>query len=149
MYTATLTDRGPIVVERTFMAPRAKVWKALTDPAQMRVWYFPQLEDFRAETGFETEFVVSHGGKEFIHQWRVTEVVPKQKISYEWKFAGYPGCSLLTIELFEQLGVTWLRLTHAGTDSFRGDLLPDLAKENFINGWRSFIGGALRDYLKA
>ena len=148
MQTAALTGRGPIVVERTFMAPRTKVWGALTDPAQMRAWYFPQLQDFQAVVGFETEFVVPHNGREFIHQWRVTEVIPGQKISYAWTFGGYPGSSVLTIELFEQLGMTWLRLTHAGIETFRGDLFPDLAKENFVEGWTSIIGKALSAYLK-
>ena len=75
-------------------------------------------------------------------------MIPKQKISYEWTFGDYPGSSLLTIELFEQLGMTWLRLTHAGIETFRGDLFPDLAKENFVEGWSSFIGKALSAYLK-
>ena len=148
MQTAVLTGRGPVVVERTFMAPRVKVWRALTDPAQMRAWYFPELQDFRAEVGFETAFVVHHHDKAFIHEWRVTEVIPGQKISYAWTFGGYPGSSLLTIELFEQLGMTWLRLTHSGIETFRGDLFPDLTKENFVDGWRAFIGKALSAYLK-
>lgn len=131
MQTAVLTDRGPVVVERTFMAPRARVWTALTEPAEMRIWYFPRLTDFRAEV-----------------EWRVTAVIPWQKISYEWWFPGHPGSSVLTIELFEQLGMTWLRLTHAGIENFRGDLFPDLAKEKFVEGWRSLIGKALNAYLK-
>jgi len=30
----------PLVIERTFNAPIARVWKALTDAEEMRRWYF-------------------------------------------------------------------------------------------------------------
>jgi uncharacterized protein YndB with AHSA1/START domain len=147
--TTIISETQPVVVERAFVASREKVWRALTDPDQMRAWYFPQLKDFRAEVGFETEFTITHKGDDFIHIWRVTEVIPGQKISYEWSFGNYPGMSLLTIELFEQMGTTWLRLTHSGLDTFRGDLFPKLARENFVEGWTSFIGKSLQQYLAA
>ncbi|TDX02007.1 SRPBCC family protein [Dinghuibacter silviterrae] len=148
MQTASIAGREPVVVERAFATTKDRVWRALTELDQMRVWYFPQIKDFRAEVGFETEFTLSHKGKDYIHQWRVTEVVPGRKISYEWAFGGYPGTSLLTIELFEQMGATWLRLTHTGIETFRGDLFPDLSRENFVEGWTSFIGTSLRNYLE-
>src|SRR4030095_523220 len=47
---------APIILERTFDAPVEKVWKAITDIDQMKQWYFPQLENFKPEEGFETEF---------------------------------------------------------------------------------------------
>lgn len=148
MSTTTLVGYEPIVLEHAYPAPKDKVWKALTEQGQMKVWYFPQLEAFRPEVGFETLFSAFHNGKDFLHLWRVTEVIPGQKISYEWKYWGYPGTSLLTIELFEQMRTTWLRLTHAGVESFRGDLFPDLARENFIKGWTGFIGTSLREYVR-
>jgi len=59
-------DSTPIVIERTFNAPIEKIWKALTDINQMRQWYFPQLEDFKPQEGFETQFNVHHEGKDFL-----------------------------------------------------------------------------------
>jgi len=144
--TMTMAN-GPMVIERTFEAPVDRVWRALTDPAQMRVWYFPMMEDFRAEVGFETRFNVHHEGRDFLHIWKVTEVVPGKKISYEWRFGGYPGHSLLTWELFGQMGMTWVRLTHAGLGSFRGDLYPELFRDNFVQGWTRYMCD-LGDYLK-
>ncbi|PYL29526.1 MAG: hypothetical protein DMF45_05510 [Verrucomicrobia bacterium] len=46
-----------VVIERTFNAPVGRVWKALTDVEEMRQWYF-NLKQFKAEVGFEFEFVV-------------------------------------------------------------------------------------------
>ncbi len=42
----------PIIVERTFNAPVARVWTALTDVNEMRQWYF-DLKEFKSEIGFE------------------------------------------------------------------------------------------------
>ena len=34
-----------VVIERTFAAPVARVWKALTDVGEMKQWYF-DLKEF-------------------------------------------------------------------------------------------------------
>ncbi len=44
-------------------------WQAITDPEQMRQWYFPMLPDFKAEVGFSVEFNVECEGGNFLHQW--------------------------------------------------------------------------------
>lgn len=137
-----------VVLERSFRAPVQKVWDALTDPSQMKVWYFPMLEDFKAEVGFQTKFDVPHGDKHYIHIWKVTEVIPGKKISYEWRFGDYPGNSLLTFELFDQGESTRVVLTHDKLDSFRGDLHPDFSVENFQAGWTHFMEKALKEYLE-
>jgi uncharacterized protein YndB with AHSA1/START domain len=37
--TAVYSDGGDLVFERTFDAPRERVWKAFTDPDQVRRWW--------------------------------------------------------------------------------------------------------------
>lgn len=71
----------PIVIERIFNAPVTQVWKALTDVDQMRQWYF-DLKEFKAQVGFEFEFIVEHEGNSYHHLCRVTDVVPEKKIAY-------------------------------------------------------------------
>jgi len=136
-----------IIVERTFSVPPEKVWNAITDPNQMRQWYFPMMEDFRPEKGFETQFDVVMGDKHYLHLWKVTDVIPGRKISYEWKYGGYPGDTLVTFELFESQEGTKLILTHENLETFKGDIYPELDKDNFLEGWMRFIGTALKDYL--
>jgi uncharacterized protein YndB with AHSA1/START domain len=46
-----------VVIERTFTAPAAQVWKALVDVEEMRQWYF-DLKEFKPEVGFEFDFTV-------------------------------------------------------------------------------------------
>src|SRR5439155_7949388 len=50
MTTNKLSDA--VVVERTFKAPVARVWQALTDVEQMRQWYF-DLKEFKPQVGLE------------------------------------------------------------------------------------------------
>lgn len=133
-----------VVIERTYNASVERVWQAITDPEQMRQWYMP-LSDFRPEVGFETEFDINAKGKIFPHIWKVTEVIPNKKISYEWKFANYPGNSLVTFELTKLGSKTKLTLTHIGLDSFRG--YQELETTNFREGWTSLIGTKLKNFL--
>src|SRR5882724_11950626 len=74
-----------IIVERIFSAPVARVWNALTDPDQMRQWYF-DLKEFKPEVGFEFEFIVEHEGNNYHHLCKVTEVIPRKKIAYTWRY---------------------------------------------------------------
>ena len=41
----------PIVVEQSFPVTPETVWRAITKPNLMRLWYFEQIEDFRPEVG--------------------------------------------------------------------------------------------------
>ena len=45
----------PFVIERTFNASKEKVWKAITNKNEMKLWYF-DLEEFKPEIGFEFRF---------------------------------------------------------------------------------------------
>jgi uncharacterized protein YndB with AHSA1/START domain len=137
----------PIIIERTFDAPVSKVWKAITDNNEMKKWYF-ELEDFKAEVGFEFHFFGGPPEKVYTHLCKVIEVVPDKKLSYSWRYENYPGNSLLTFELFPEGEKTRLKLTHEGLETFPQDT-KDFARENFIAGWTQIIGVSLKDYLEA
>ena len=138
----------PLVIERTFNAPVEKVWKAITDLDQMKQWYFPQLENFKAQEGFETEFNVHHEGVDYYHVWKIKEVVPLKKISLEWRYKDYPGNSIVSFELFPQGNNTRLVLTHTGLESFMPEKYPELARKNFNEGWTQFMNVELKDFLE-
>ena len=89
----------PIVVEQTFDAPIAAVWKAITDKVQMPQWFFEPIADFEPRVGFETKFTVNSKGQDYEHLWKVIEVIPESRIVYEWRYGGYPGNSTVTWEL--------------------------------------------------
>lgn len=136
----------PLVFERVYDAPPARVWAALTDPEEMKLWYF-DIPGFRAEPGFEFSFVGGDEEHQFTHLCRVTEAVPGRKLAYTWRYAGYPGDSLVSFELFpEGEHRTRLRLTHSGLET----IIPHheaFRRENFQQGWGYFSEKGLPEYL--
>jgi len=134
-----------VVIERTFNAAVARVWEALTDADEMRVWYF-DLKEFKPEVGFEFEFTVEHEGTRYHHLCKITEVIPQKKIAYTWRYAGEEGDSLVTFELFPEGDKTRLKLAHEGLETF--PKLPAYARTNFEKGWTEIIGSSLKQYVE-
>jgi uncharacterized protein YndB with AHSA1/START domain len=137
----------PFIIERTYNAPIKKVWEAISQKEKMKQWYF-NLAEFKTEVGFEFQF--SGGpdeGNQYLHLCKVTEVVPGKKLTYSWRYDGYPGNSFVTFELFEEGDKTKLKLTHAGLESFDANN-PDFDKKNFEQGWTQIIGTSLKEFLQ-
>ena len=134
-----------VVIERTFTALVARVWKALTDVDQMRIWYF-DLKEFRASVGFEFEFTVEHEGMTYHHLCKVMEVIPQKKLAYTWRYKGEPGDSLVTFELFVEGDKTRLKLTHEGMETF--PKTAAYARKNFEAGWTEIIGSELKKFVE-
>jgi len=137
----------PIIVEQTLNKSIDTVWNSITEIDQMRQWYFDNIPSFKAEVGFETQFMVHSQDRKFLHMWKVTEVVPQQKITYNWKYEGYLGDSFVNFELFNQNNLTKLKLTHNVRESFPADI-PEFSRENCIGGWEFFIKKSLKKYLE-
>lgn len=135
-----------IIVEETYNAPLANVWEAITNKNKMKKWYF-DLTEFKAEVGFEFSFEgTGRTGATYIHQCKITEVIPYQKLQYSWEYEKVEGFSLVTFELFEEENKTRLKLTHSGVESFpQND--PDFVLGNFNGGWTQLVKELLRDYL--
>ena len=140
-------NTDPIVVEQTYDASIAVVWKAITEKDQMRQWFFETMTDFRPEVGFETQFDVQCEGQNYPHHWKVTEVVPEKRISYAWRYGGYLGNSSVTWELSKTSDGTKLELTHRGHETFpRGN--PIFSREMGEAGWGYFLHESLKAFLE-
>ncbi|UGU16161.1 SRPBCC domain-containing protein [Sinomicrobium kalidii] len=136
----------PLIIERTLNAPVEKVWKALTDKDHMKQWYF-DLAEFHPEVGFEFQFKAGKDEKKYLHLCKITEVIENEKLSYSWRYDGYEGNSHVIFELFPEGSRTRIKLTHEGLETFP-ESNPDLAKENFVQGWTYFIGTALPNFVE-
>jgi uncharacterized protein YndB with AHSA1/START domain len=136
-----------IVVKQAFKASLDTVWRSITELDQMRRWYFENIPSFKPEVGFETSFNVQSGGRDFMHLWKVTEVVPLKRLSYDWKYEGYPGDSFVVFELSERGGATTLRLTVTVRKDFPDDI-PEFKRESCIVGWQYFIKDRLKRYVE-
>jgi uncharacterized protein YndB with AHSA1/START domain len=141
-----IMKQEPFVIERTYNAPIAKVWKAITDKNEMKKWYF-DLEEFKPEVGFEFRFLGGPDEKKYLHICTITEVVTGQKLTYSWRYDGYEGISYVTFELLAEGSKTKVKLTHAGLETFPVSN-PDLAKGNFVQGWTSIIGTSLKEHVE-
>lgn len=140
------TDK-PIIVEQRFSVSKQTLWQAITETAQMREWFFSNIPAFDPVKGFTTEFMVETPEKEFLHIWKILEVIPERKIIYNWRYGGYTGNSTVTFELSEGQPGAMLKLTHAGMESFPPEI-PEFSRANCKAGWEYFIGESLRKYLE-
>lgn len=138
---------SPITVEQTFNTSIGKLWQAITDENLMRQWFFEDMEEFKPEVGFKTEFNVQSGGSNFLHQWKITEVIPGKKITYNWKYKGHPGNSHVTFELSGSNEQSKLKLSHVGQETFPKDV-PEFTRESCQAGWEFFIQKRLKTFLE-
>ena len=136
----------PIVVQAVYDAPILTVWNAITDPALMRRWFFPEMEEFQPQVGFETRFDVQCEGQVYPHLWKVTEVNRPQRIAYDWHYGGYPGESNVCWDLSQTSSGTMLNLTHQVIEPFPADN-PIFSRDSGVAGWTYFIQGSLKDFL--
>jgi Activator of Hsp90 ATPase homolog 1-like protein len=112
----------------------------------MKKWYF-QLSEFKAEVGFEFQMLkIKEPGKQYLHLFKVTEVIVGKKLTYSWRYEGFEGISYVTFELFPDGNKTRVKLTHEGIESFPAD--PSFARGNFTAGWTDIIGRSLKEYLE-
>jgi len=139
------TQDDPLVVERTFDAPVALVWKTLTDKEDIKQWSF-DIPEFAPVVGFEFRFYGGDENVKYLHHCKVTEAIPNKRLAYTWRYEGYAGDSLVTFELFAQGAKTRLRLTHEGLETF--PKLPAFARKNFDQGWTEIVGTSLKNFVE-
>jgi uncharacterized protein YndB with AHSA1/START domain len=140
-----VTKNEPLVIERTFNAPVAIVWKALTNKEDMKVWSF-EIKEFKPEVGFEFQFSAEKDNVKFIHLCEIIEIIPEKKMAYSWRYKGHKGDTLVTIELFAEGKKTRLKLTHEGLETL--PQTPDFVRENFLQGWTMIIGTNLKQFVE-
>jgi len=142
-----MSNENSIIKEITVKAPVSEVWKAITNKNEMKKWYF-DLEEFKPEVGFEFRFL---GGpdkdNQYLHICEITDVIVNKKLTYSWRYDGYPGKSFVTFELIEEGNNTRVKLTHTDIETF-GTENPHFAKENFQAGWEAIIRTSLKNYFE-
>ncbi len=142
----TEIESHSVIIERTLEAPVEVVWKALTDIEEIKRWYFG-IAEFKPVAGFSFQFTGGKDDRIFLHLCTITEVIPRKKLAYTWRYDGYEGTSLVTFELFPEGNTTRVRLTHEGVETFPAND-PDFAKDNFVEGWTYIIGKGLKEFVE-
>lgn len=140
------TSEPPVIVSQHFDQSVETVWKAITDVTHMQQWFFENIPHFQAEVGFQTRFNVKAPSRDFMHLWTITEVIPQQKIVYNWKYEGFSGDSFVSFQLEEQQNKTLLTVTTTVVEDFPDDI-PEFTRESCQAGWNYFIKEQLQSYL--
>lgn len=136
-----------IIVKELLDASLHSVWEAITNPAEMKRWYFENMPDFKPEPGFTTSFVMTSNGNNFTATWEITEVVPEKRIVCKWSYKEYRGLGIVTFILSPKKQKTLITVINEGLETFPQDI-PEFTKESCTAGWEFFIKKNLPDYLK-
>jgi uncharacterized protein YndB with AHSA1/START domain len=148
MITANQTSEA-LLISRTFNAPVAQVWKAFTEPAQLKKWWGPKsfttpLAEIDLRIGGEyLSCMRSNDGKNFWGKGTYREVIPHRKLIMTDSFADERGNTvpasyyhmpgewplelLVTMTFEEEDGKTKFTLKHEG--------LPEEIKDECRQGW--------------
>jgi uncharacterized protein YndB with AHSA1/START domain len=143
-----MDKNNPVVVNESFSISRKKLWDIITQPHHMTKWFFENIPNFMAEVGFETAFDVKSDTRVFPHQWKITEVIPHQKIVYDWHYEGYDGRSIVSFELEDDGLNTQLVVTHINTQPY-DESIPEFKQESCNQGWNYFIKDRLKSYIES
>lgn len=137
----------PLVITRTLKAPVASVWKALSDINIIKKW-MPFFPDFKPEVGFEARFMLgSSEDRQYEHICQVTEAEAERKLTYSWRYQGFPGDAYVTFELKPDGTQTHLTLTYRITEMFPLDN-PDFDVKNAVYGWNHLVD-SLKECVEA
>lgn len=129
--------------------PPAEVWRALTEPKLLEAWLMPN--DIKPEVGHKFMFRSQpRGDWDGLAYCVVTEVVPEQRLQYEWRgkqdhaSGEYKFDTLLTFTLTRKAdGGTHLHLLHEGFDP------SDFALKVMGEGWKSMASTRISAALRA
>lgn len=141
------TTEPPVIVKESFNTPAETVWNALTQVDEMRQWFFPNIPEYKAQVGFETQFIVDTGERSFPHIWKVLEINPQQKMVQHWHYGGYAGRCTVAFELEGMEERTQLTVTATVLEDFPDDI-PEFERESCFKGWKYFIQENLKQYLE-
>src|ERR1700722_18339634 len=130
------TETRTLVIEKEFLYPPAKIWRALTEGELIKQWLMDN--DFQPVVGHQFQFratPVPHWNG--IIDSQVLIVEPGKKLSYTWGSLGLESTVVWT--LVPTAGGTLVRMEQSG---FRPDQGAAYKGANY--GWQKFIAGLER-----
>lgn len=126
---------------RTFPAPREKVFRAWTDPAELKKWFGPEgyatpiVEvDLRVGGQYRLGMMKLPGGDVLYVVGTYREVRPPEKLVYTWRWEAAPEAeeTVVSVEFRDRGGSTEVFLTH---ELFA----TEKARDDHEKGWSSSL----------
>lgn len=159
MTTTTISTSGDRIEEQVLLdAPRARVWRALTDAGELGAWFGADLAGATIAPGAHVTGNLTHPGYEHVMmEVIIEEVVPERRFAWRWHpnavdtsadYSGEPR-TLVTFTLEDGPdGGTLLTVVESGFAA-----LPAARREAAFQGnrggWRSQLQKRLPAYLAA
>ena len=140
--TTKAAEKTSLKIERFINAPRARVYAAWTDPAQLKEWWGPETvrtRNFAADVRVGGKYrwdLINQEDEEMSVFGEYRELVPEKKIVFTWKWddddVWENRNSVVTVELFDAAGGTELHLRH--------EQLPSTeSRDRHNEGWNSVL----------
>lgn len=136
----------PVVVSQYLEISSEELWNALTKPDEMRLWFFDNMPDFKAEVDFQTQFPVQSEERIFTHLWKVVKVEPERLLIVNWKYTEYPGDANVHFIIEKTNTGCQLTVKTEVLEDFQDDI-PEFKRESCLGGWKYFINDSLVNYL--
>jgi uncharacterized protein YndB with AHSA1/START domain len=142
----TTSDTDRIEKEIFLRAPRARVWRALTDANEFGSWFGAEMKGPFAP-GARVRGRVTHPGYEHMTMdITIEEMEPERRLSWRWHpGAAEPGqdfdaepTTLVVFELTEEPGGTRLKVVETGFDRLPLERRARALREN-TEGWSAQI----------
>jgi uncharacterized protein YndB with AHSA1/START domain len=135
-------EKTSLAIKRFINAPRERVYRAWTDPEQLKRWFGPEnvrtinlTADVRVGGKYRWD-LLKENGEEWACLGEYLELVPGKKIIFTWKWDDdddwKPHNSVVTIELADRDGGTELLLTHE-------QLPSEKSRDRHNEGWNSVL----------
>jgi uncharacterized protein YndB with AHSA1/START domain len=140
--TTKAAEKTSLQIKRFINAPRARVYAAWTDPAQLKEWWGPEsvrTRNFAADVRVGGKYrwdLINQEDEEMSVFGEYRELVPEKKIVFTWKWddddVWENRNSVVTVELFDAAGGTELHLRH--------EQLPSTeSRDRHNEGWNSVL----------
>ena len=150
--TTKTADKTSLQIKRFINAPRARVYAAWTDPAQLKEWWGPEsvrTRNFAADVRVGGKYrwdLINQEDEEMSVFGEYRELVPEKKIVFTWKWddddVWENRNSVVTVELFDAAGGTELHLRH--------EQLPSTeSRDRHNEGWNSVLDRLENFYCRA
>jgi glutathione S-transferase len=135
-------EKTSLEIKRYINAPRERVYRAWTDPAELPRWFGPEevrtikiAADVRVGGKYRWD-LVKQDGEEWACLGEYRELVPGRKIVFTWKWdddeAWENHDSVVTVELSDRDGGTEVKLTHEKLPS-------EESRDRHNEGWNSVL----------
>jgi uncharacterized protein YndB with AHSA1/START domain len=140
--TTKASEKTSLQIKRFINAPRDRVYRAWTEPAQLKEWWGPEsvrTRNFVAEARVGGKYrwdLINQEGEEMSVFGEYRELVPGKKIVFTWKWDDDENWenrdSIVTVELSDCDGGTELLLKHE-------QLPSEESRDRHNEGWNSVL----------